>query len=219
MAAAPAAEESEGPTSASGVLTLGVVDAGAGSGVRFPRSAASPAGGRVDVVGRVARFPRREAPDTRWAGGAADAVDLEFRGAWIRLLAVAIDFLVLVAVQAVIALATGFNVPLWAPFIISLVYFVGFWSWRAQTPGKMVIRASVVNGDGNPLGFPRALLRYLAWLIPFYPPLVMTLFVGVLPRVITLAVLFVAAFVVVALDGRKRGIHDMLAGTYVVANT
>ncbi len=33
--------------------------------------------------------------------------------------------------------------------IVSAIYLVGFWTWRGQTPGKMVMRIKIVNSGGS----------------------------------------------------------------------
>ena len=81
-------------------------------------------------------------------------------------------------------------------FLIKVVYFAGFWVWRGQTPGKMVMGIKVIRTDSSPLTWPYALLRYLGYIVS-----TMILFIG---------------FIWIAFDSRKQGIHDKIADTYVV---
>ena len=76
-------------------------------------------------------------------------------------------------------------------------YFVTFWSTTGQTPGDRLMRIQVRRAAGSgPLSPRRALLR-LAFLTLAAVPLLL----GFLP------ILF---------DDRRRGLHDLLAGTVVV---
>jgi uncharacterized RDD family membrane protein YckC len=86
-------------------------------------------------------------------------------------------------------LAAGLWV-LWVGF-----YFSTFWAVTGQTPGDSLLGIRVVRADGGDVSAPRAIVRYIGLAI-----CVLTLGLGFLP------VLF---------DGRRRGLHDMLAGTVV----
>ena len=169
---------------------------------RPPRQDTSPARGTVAVT----------------ADAEVGARGLEYIGAWTRLIALAIDLMPLGIVLGIISFTTGFVLPAWGPFVIGLVYlfsFVGFWSWRGQTPGKMAIGAKIVRADGKPVGFGTAFLRYLGYLVPFIAPLELSLFSNVDAPYLYLLV-GALAFVIVAWDSKKRGLHDMIARTYVV---
>jgi uncharacterized RDD family membrane protein YckC len=65
-----------------------------------------------------------------------------------------------------------------------------------QTLGKRLVGARVVSRAGEPIGYPRALARYLGWWLALLP-----LGMG----------LWMAAF-----RRDRRGLHDLLAGTRVV---
>jgi uncharacterized RDD family membrane protein YckC len=86
-----------------------------------------------------------------------------------------------------------------AAFLLwSIGYFVVFWSTAGETPGDRVmrIRVCMANGGGPPRPF-RALVRLGALILAAIP-----LFAGLLW---------------ILVDQRRRGWHDMLAGTVVVA--
>lgn len=79
----------------------------------------------------------------------------------------------------------------------SAAYFVTFWSTTGQTPGNRVLGIQVCRSDnGAALQPSRALLRLVALTLAVIP-----LFAGFLP------ILF---------DDRRRGLHDMIAGTVVI---
>lgn len=65
-----------------------------------------------------------------------------------------------------------------------------------RTLGKLVLGLRVVRTDGTPLGFSRAFLRYLGYMIALIP--------------FGLGVLWVAW------DDQKQGWHDKIAGTFVI---
>jgi uncharacterized RDD family membrane protein YckC len=76
--------------------------------------------------------------------------------------------------------------------VIPAAYFVLLHGTGGRTLGKMLVGVRVVLVSGEPLGYGRALVRYVAW------------------------VLLLVAFPVVAVRGDKRGLHDLVAGTRVV---
>lgn len=146
-----------------------------------------------------------------------EAGELEYKGALLRLVAIIIDVVILAVVAVIIDLIT--SPPPWTGLILGFIYFVGFWTWRGQTPGKMIIGARIVKPDGTAIGFPKALLRYLFYLIPSYAPiLVLATFIlwfgqnmGWLGPIIGLI-----GIIIVGLNQQKRGLHDVIAGTIVV---
>jgi uncharacterized RDD family membrane protein YckC len=84
--------------------------------------------------------------------------------------------------------------------LITIVYFVGFWTWRGQTPGMILLGLRVAREtDGASPGLARSILRYVGYFVSQIP-----LFLG---------------FIWVAFDSRKQGWHDKIAGTVVVRRT
>ncbi|MCG5549582.1 RDD family protein [Halorhodospira halochloris] len=82
-------------------------------------------------------------------------------------------------------------------FAIWLVYTAGFHSstWQA-TLGKRALGLKVTSLEGNRISFGHAAGRYVAEILN-----VLTLGIG---------------YIMVGLTSRKQGLHDMVAGTYVV---
>ena len=74
-------------------------------------------------------------------------------------------------------------------------YFVVCWSTVGQTPGLRVVGRRVVRGDSPP-GLGRAVVRFVV------------LVLGLVP--------FLVSAVLVLFDGRRRTLHDLVAGTVVV---
>lgn len=122
---------------------------------------------------------------------------LEYAGFWVRLGAGVIDLLTLGF--TVVIIAYFFPAPvIWvmSGLVISAAYWLGFWVWRGQTPGKMALGIKVIRTDSSSVKWQCALCRFLGYIVS-----VVTLFIG---------------FIWVAFDGRKQGIHDKIADTYVV---
>jgi uncharacterized RDD family membrane protein YckC len=112
---------------------------------------------------------------------------VKYVGFWARLIATIIDTILLI-------------IPLLVPIldvIVAVVYTFVFWiNWQA-TPGKMAFKAKIV--DAQTLGKPTTkqfIGRYFAYILSTIP-------LGL-------------GFLWVAFDDKKRGWHDMLAGTLVI---
>jgi len=87
-------------------------------------------------------------------------------------------------------------------FGVPALYFAWMHSSSSQASlGKMAVGVKVVRGNGDPVGFGRALLRYVAYLVFA----IFTCGVGVL-----------VSGLMVAFTQRKQALHDMLCDTLVV---
>jgi uncharacterized RDD family membrane protein YckC len=89
-------------------------------------------------------------------------------------------------------------------FLYAAVAFVGQWlyealltssSWQG-TIGKRVLRLKVVDEAGNRIGFGRATGRFFAKILS--------------------SMFFCIGFIMIGFTDKKRGLHDMLAGTVVM---
>jgi uncharacterized RDD family membrane protein YckC len=78
-------------------------------------------------------------------------------------------------------------------FVLYMAYYTFFLGTRGQTPGKMVCGLKVLRLDGGPVGFGQAAIRTLGYFLNHF-----TLYIG---------------FLWVAIDPRKQGLHDKIAGT------
>lgn len=157
--------------------------------------------------------------DTSEEGGTVEApveaVPLQYGGVWARLGGALVDLVILTIIGLIISYAgraVG-GLPSYSVPIYGLLYLVGFWLWRGQTPGKMLIGAKVVRRDGRPIDIGRAFARYVFYLIPLYAPI--TFFARVAGNW-TMILLPIIGLVVVGLNREKRGIHDFIAGTVVI---
>jgi uncharacterized RDD family membrane protein YckC len=75
-------------------------------------------------------------------------------------------------------------------------YFVLFWTLTGETPGMRLMALRVISRDGDPLGFGQALLRLIGAILAAIP--------------------FFAGYLLILVDDRRRGLHDMIAGTTVI---
>ena len=144
----------------------------------------------------------------------AEAEGLQYRGAWIRLAGVIIDFIVLGVFNIIVSQATGLSGTLgqYLVPIFGVVYFIGFWTWRGQTPGKMIIGAKVLRIDGSPVGLGRAAMRYIGYFIYIS---VIQLSISYVHWALVI-IICVGIFLATALNRDKRGLHDRIAGTVVI---
>lgn len=99
--------------------------------------------------------------------------------------------------NTVAAASTGANLMVQLiAFVITVGYFVYFWG-NGSTLGMRVFHLRVADANtGAPIGYGRAALRYLGWIISTF-----VCYIG----------LIWAAF-----DGRKQGWHDKIASSVVL---
>jgi uncharacterized RDD family membrane protein YckC len=160
----------------------------------LPRRRARAVAARVHGEPPSRDTPRYEGLVTR---GLAFAVD----AAVIDVIAIGVAVVVGLAVsvleipdeaQSVLVAAGGVLFLIW-----SVAYFVTFWSTTGQTPGNRLLEIRVCRADDGGILRPRrALLRLVCLGLAAIP-----CFAGFLP---------------ILVDNRRRGVHDMLAGTVVV---
>jgi uncharacterized RDD family membrane protein YckC len=145
------------------------------------------------------RIRRREGVETSYAGiatrGFAFAVDV---------LLAQIIFLTGAALVGLVASLVGELRPAWLVALLAAAgwtlvagtYFVLFWTAAGQTPGMRLMRLRVSDRRGQPPSLGRSIVR----------------FVGLVASIVPLF----AGFIPVLVDGRRRGVHDFLAGTFVL---
>jgi len=83
-----------------------------------------------------------------------------------------------------------------AAAVINLAYFTIFLGRKGQTPGKMICGLRVIRVDGGTPSYGQALLRTVGYYINAF-----TLCLG---------------FLWVAIDRKRQGLHDKIAGTYEI---
>ncbi|MBN2107185.1 MAG: RDD family protein [Deltaproteobacteria bacterium] len=125
---------------------------------------------------------------------------VEYTGFWPRVLASIIDSVLLMLVLMPFAgmLMGGGTGSVLINVILPAVAVIVFWIYKSATPGKMIIKAEIV--DAKTFGKPTTgqfIGRYLAYYVSTIP--------------------FLLGFIWVAFDERKQGWHDKLAGTVVIS--
>jgi uncharacterized RDD family membrane protein YckC len=164
-----------------------------------------------------AEQPPAAPPPGGWAppptASAGPAPGLRYGGFWVRTVAYILDFIVILVITGALSVFTlgggtfvtttnagvvSINYTASAlSTLVTLVYFVGFWGWRSQTPGMIPFNMRIVMADdGSKPDWVRMLLRYVGLIISFVVLLLGVLWVG--------------------FDRRKQGWHDKMAGTVVV---
>ena len=158
------------------------------------------------AAAEASSLPRAEAVGPTPAT-TAPTEGVEYAGFWLRAVAWLLDSVILwlgaVIVSSVLLAgwpSAGYSSTwdgLISPYLLPVAYGVLFVGLRGQTPGKMLLRIRVVNEEGRVPGFWRAALRETLG------KLVSALAVGF-------------GFLSVAWNRKKRGWHDIVAGTYVI---
>ncbi|MCI0686455.1 MAG: RDD family protein [Sporichthyaceae bacterium] len=127
-----------------------------------------------------------------------------------RVLALALDVAVVtIGIGLVVAMAAGAaemtvgRTTGWVTALVGVVvgllpvgYFASCWWIGGQTAGNMAMGIAVRRSDGEPLRFPRSLVRAVLGL--------------------ALAPLWLLGLLLVLADDRRRGLLDLVAGTVVV---
>ena len=156
--------------------------------------------------------PAAPPPDDALPAETAAPPPIEYGGFWIRFAAYLIDGLILGVIGILVGVPFGIVYGLTAgsavqpaaqnllslvSLVISVAYFAWFWVRSGSTPGMGVLGLKVVrDADGSPIGWGTAIVRYLGIIIS-----TVALFIGL---------------IWVAFDARKRGWHDLIAGTVVI---
>lgn len=149
---------------------------------------------------------KRVKADTSFDAGYDYSVEeVRFAGFWIRLAAYLLDAIILgIPASIVTAIFFGMDWVLeygaadfFQAFLLFLVTIFFWTNWYGQTPGKKIVGIRIVAGENfEEIGLGKALLRYLGYLAS--------------------AFLFLIGFLLIGLHGKKRGLHDLIAGTYVI---
>lgn len=133
--------------------------------------------------------------------------DVVYLGFWKRVVAWIADNILIAIVclpiyfliqETIVGKQSQSNLYSAAKVVMGFVLVLLFWQSRQATPGKMMFSGRIVDArTGGKPSFGRLVLRYLCYL-----PSGLVLCLG---------------FIWVAFDKQKRGWHDLIAGTLVVA--
>jgi uncharacterized RDD family membrane protein YckC len=147
-------------------------------------------------------------PTTVWDARPAGVANAAYGGFWIRLVAYIIDAILLSIAGGVVAALFGVSLMEtdWERLnpTLNLVSVAIAWlyfallesSERGATVGKMAMGLRVVTSDGQRLSFMHATGRYFAKILS--------------------AIILCIGFIMIAFTDKKRGLHDMIAGTLVI---
>ena len=136
----------------------------------------------------------------------------EYAGFWIRVAAALIDAVVL-SIVIYVPLSMIYGEEYWLGqqsvygfwdvllgYVLPFVATIWFWLRFLGTPGKMALGLQIIDGSsGEKMRPGQAIGRYFAYILAIIP-------------------LFLGLFWV-AIDKRKQGWHDKLAGTVVIRKT
>jgi len=157
---------------------------------------------QVPGVGARSSAPGAAAP----ADASESGTDLSYAGFWIRLLAYILDAIGLAIPIGILRVAlnprdasSGHPMLVFVlTIVIEVAYFAGFWSsgWQA-TLGQKVCGLRVVSTTNfGKISFGRGAGRFFAMVLS--------------------GLIFCIGFLMIAFTERKQGLHDMIAGTYVI---
>ncbi|HEY6227835.1 MAG TPA: RDD family protein [Verrucomicrobiae bacterium] len=138
-----------------------------------------------------APFSESGAPIAATAALSNAPVLLQRVGFWKRTFAAFLDWVLLFIPIAL----SHFIIPGLFPLIL-IAYFVGMWTWKGTSVGKICLGLKIVRTDGTPIDFAVALVRSLAACFSF--------------------VVFFLGFFWAGWDRDKQSWHDKIAGTVVV---
>jgi uncharacterized RDD family membrane protein YckC len=129
-----------------------------------------------------------------------DMTNPSYGGFWIRFGAIFLDGLIIGIPSAIVGfvLAFGSGVPSATYLadlaaVVLIIYMDGI---KGGTPGKLILGLRIVNAKGEFIGIPMALLRYIG-------------------RILS-GIILCIGYLMIAWDEKKQGLHDKIAGTYVV---
>jgi uncharacterized RDD family membrane protein YckC len=131
----------------------------------------------------------------------------EFAGFWQRTAAFLIDWLMVTVITVpLIVLVFGANyfslepaTRAWdlATLLVVGAVVIGFWRYCGATPGKLALDIKIVDAKtGGPPSTWRLVVRFLCYFVSAAP-----IYLG---------------FIWIAIDRRKQGWHDKIAGTVVI---
>ena len=198
----------------------------------------APAGPTAPVIAPPPTAPTPAVPPSPPAGGIWP--EGSPAGFWVRGAALVVDGLVFAGVLLPFVLfiilptllAGGFRRPDPAYFmpvfggyvVVALAVQWGYTVWMhgkwGQTLGKMATGVKVVRVGGDPIGYGRAIVRYVFPFLVGYTPSLSNFFGA--PRIIRIplsifsVVLGVVNYLIAGLRSDKRALHDLVAGTRVM---
>jgi len=181
---------------------------------KFSFAAEAPAaasGAEPAETAAATALPGAAPPAVAAAAAATDLLARPKAGFWLRCAGWGIDTLLVTMVQmsagAVLGVVAGnlseggeivhMLLTFLLNALIAITYYVTFTGYGGQTPGKMALRIKVIRTDGGEVSYGTAAMR------------------EVLGKFVS-GILLGIGYLMVAFDANKQGLHDKIAGTYVV---
>ncbi len=127
-----------------------------------------------------------------------DSPEIRYAGFWIRVVASIIDSVLFIVPGYLVTLVVAPGMLQNNIILVLFVIYNGFFyssAWQA-TIGKKLLGMKVVDENGDKISFLRGVGRTVSQFFSF-----IILFIG---------------FFMVGWNKKKRGLHDMIAGTYVI---
>jgi len=135
---------------------------------------------------------------------------MNYAGFWVRVVAAIIDSVCLLPIYLFMYFwislgsvgsgdylatfkALSFIVSVITPWLYEAIFYSSPWQ---ATPGKKVLNLRVVDSNGGRISFGRASARYFSKILS--------------------TVVLMAGYIMVAFHDKKRGLHDVIAGTFVL---
>tara|TARA_Y100000310_G_C20575854_1_gene760372 strand:- start:106 stop:696 length:591 start_codon:yes stop_codon:yes gene_type:complete len=129
-----------------------------------------------------------------------DMKNPHYGGFWIRFVAAILDALIIGIPVSIIgwglAFATGVASMTYVASLASVVLVVYLDGIKGGTPGKLILGMRIVNEQGNYIGIPMAILRYIGKILS--------------------GIILGIGYLMIAFTEKKQGLHDKIAKTYVV---
>ena len=173
-----------------------------------------------------------------------DADSLPKGGFWIRFAAFFVDFTIFIIILFIFAFFIGLGVGMGSVirggiseegealsgiiiFLVSILacmtYSIFFVGWEGQTLGKMLLKLKIIRTNGKEMTYGRAFLRWAVYpllfllIIPLLPVLsLINLIIAVFVPWLFLIFVAIIDYLMVAFTKQKQGLHDKIAGTYVI---
>lgn len=129
--------------------------------------------------------------------------EMDYAGLGLRFVAYLVDAIILGFIRFIVSLFFGVSFMdssselLWFDSIFNFLYFIILESGSNQaTYGKRFMKLRVVDEAGERISLGKATIRNLSKIIS--------------------AFILLIGFIMIAFDSRKQGLHDKIAGTFVV---
>jgi uncharacterized RDD family membrane protein YckC len=162
----------------------------------------------------------------------------DFIGFWKRVLATILDLLIILIPAVIVywifnslAFSLRSEIPIILEYILFIVFDVFMIVRFGGTPGKLVLKMKIINQQGNYPTLKEALIRNIFRIISTIFSMIVGVSLYDFTAISTSLVLWaplatdlskilgpimLVDYLFVAFSPRKRALHDMMAGTYVV---